>query len=991
MAIDSTWLFKTLVENEILDQQEIESIRTANPKAEYSVADVYELVSKGKLTRWQAKRLLDKKSNLRIGDYQILKYLGKDELGGVYLAQTKDKHQYRLRLVSSKLSPSELDSQIERAYSFQELADLPVVNVAQIFQMDGKFLIVSELASGKSLSRLFSESSIDSELADELILKLTQVVVGLQARQLEHGSIGARSIYLTDDHEILLDVPHDLGWNTKAQPELSDVAALGLIASSLSSGDPTRLSVDDNTVTQKYLKLDAPSKIEELNFDDEIIEEGDADDMDSIAIPELSVNVVPVEPKPTPVNRPTQANKITSWRQPEKPNFENLAGGIENETEKNLPKVAASEPGKIIPVVTDQVAEKSETVKADTVKIDAEKVHETKPGEKNAGEKNARQDYPDGIPSIPVESTARKADVEIRDGATPSETGQEGQQPPDIQVSEKGPNDSVPPVVLGENVKPDSSKGETEKAEKLSTGIKSTIGVLAVTILILIGVLTKFVFFSGSATAVGDKSANSNSEAKKVAKAQEVSKKGPPSDPNEAEKKSTEKTSDKSDETEKVVTEGDSVSKDAVFLDNSNQKVAAKGEATKKAGESGKGKGGNKSKASKEAKKATEPKDDAALLLIGKPEKKSEPAKGNAKAPAKMPNPFAALPRVATLPQINQDNQAAKPLFPLQLPKSMPLTVSLHGGYFASNSKIKFDLRTSTSLDQTWMVMAGPENELREVGRFSLDGDKFLFAWTRLATEIVNLADLRNCAIKLKAADFQKSVVLRTPVVAPALEFEKSLNASTQIKIDELPTLDNVHIVVVKQGNDFPQYSFVGGKNKMTGRADSLSVNFNQNGVEMINLEISSRVSDTGISIRAVASYVSPDKQKEKLTSFKQFEKTAEKAIKQCDDAVQDFKDFAAKAPQDNKAKAAFVQSQPYQDLQALSKKAPIYKKHIAQALEVARKLNKSKMGLRVYFQAEEFQVDLATSNGKPYQAPAPKADNKSKAPKKGAQQKAKK
>ena len=58
-------------------------------------------------------------------------------------------------------------------------------------------------------------------------------------------------------------------------------------------------------------------------------------------------------------------------------------------------------------------------------------------------------------------------------------------------------------------------------------------------------------------------------------------------------------------------------------------------------------------------------------------------------------------------------------------------------------------------------------------------------------------------------------------------------------------------------------------------------------------------------------------------------------------------------------------------------------KAHLERALAILKSVNESQIGVRIFYQAGELEVDLATPDGKPYTPPKPAEEEKKKTKKK--------
>lgn len=1016
MTINSDILFKIIQKNELIADDIIVEFRSAHPKQEYSLADLFELVSAGHLTPWQANRLLAGHQNFRIGEYTILEPLNDDDLGSVYRGRTKQDANFRVRLVAKDLSQDQLDAYIQRAYAFQELKSRSLVPVKCIFQVDARFVVVSEFPSGQLLTQNGAASSLSKAVLESVTIDLTQAIDQLQSQGLIHGSIGDQTLYLDRQNRLRIDLPRELGGCAESQCEFaSDVAALGWLACRLAQPNSDSPEELPREMTSRFLAMGASQTSPKWlgarrESSGEIGDEIDAlVKPDVPRIDEIELDVAAESRKPATA----KVSRIKELRTPDQPAFDQLV-----DSGSDSAKNSRSQTGTGQAPTQAVVAAKTPTAPtAAEIQIQVEPAKpKPKPSRGKPIETLRNPDKPD-FDQVAQLDRPVTANHDLQVGALPV--------PEPVPDTTSG-DPTAPPVVMKDENHINDSNGADPAHPMEET--KSTLWIQAASaLLFILVVILGFVLWQYWPPSESNQTtqANSSSGASSTSANSQVKESGSVKTVSMFSANTSDADPEASNTDESSTGQPSKISDDAATGQNPDSSPAGPNSnvTQQNPSESGQPEAKSSDPAKSDTAAQTPPQakqqDDQSaspqdapekvtpLLLIGNKDnsKKSDPAQGKAQSPAKknsskgkgqtasgkspgpqpksgFPDPMVSVPRATSLPAIEPksvEQQTSQRLFPFKLPANIPLSVTLHGGISASASKINFDLRTSTSEDRTWIVMAGPDGQQKNVAKFFVKDEQFQFLWDRHATELIGLRDLQNCALKLRAADFQKTVVLRKPVVATELSFEKSLNATTQIKIEDLPTLSNVIVKLLPPGKSFPAHSFAGGKKQLSGRVDSITALFKVDNIEVLKMEISSRVTSSGVSIRAVTSYVAPDKQFEKLTSLRRLEESVRKLVDQADYTIQEYEAYVAKAPKDARARANYFKSKAFRDRLSLANIAKSYKKHSGLALNIARKIDGNKLIPRVYFQAEEMQVDLAVGNGFPSRSPQPAKANKPK------------
>lgn len=162
------------------------------------------LVGADLLTQWQARKLLAGKARgFYLGNYRLLRPLGKGGMGIVFLAQ----HAVMNRLMALKILPPEATKDQRRVERFKEearaSAQLEHPNIVQAYDFadsDGKLYIVMEYIEGVDLQRAVSRDGVMSSAAAlDAILQTTDGLAHAHQRGIIHRDIKPSNLLLRDD------------------------------------------------------------------------------------------------------------------------------------------------------------------------------------------------------------------------------------------------------------------------------------------------------------------------------------------------------------------------------------------------------------------------------------------------------------------------------------------------------------------------------------------------------------------------------------------------------------------------------------------------------------------------------------------------------------------------------------------------------------------------------------------------------------------------
>lgn len=199
-----------------------------------------------------------------------------------------------------------------------------------------------------------------------------------------------------------------------------------------------------------------------------------------------------------------------------------------------------------------------------------------------------------------------------------------------------------------------------------------------------------------------------------------------------------------------------------------------------------------------------------------KPAAESEPpAAAKAKAappPAKAApraeeDPFKGFAKAVSLPVLPEgsepepDVMAPTPLGPCKVPPSALVIAHLKGGESAFRSRHKFELEAvnGTAL-QDWEVRLIDGTAARLIATLGVKEGQLVFQWTPEAASQPALANmLCNCALQLSAGPKQIVVPLRKPIEGPPLAFDLNRpQASVRWPIEFLPDAKQIYVEAQK-------------------------------------------------------------------------------------------------------------------------------------------------------------------------------------------------
>ncbi|OYP30392.1 protein kinase [Rhodopirellula sp. MGV] len=162
------------------------------------------LVGANLLTPWQARKLLTGKAKgFHLGNYKLMRPLGKGGMGVVFLA----KHSVMNRLMALKILPAEASKDARRIERFKEearaSAKLEHPNIVQAFdfsEADGKLYIVMEYIEGVDLHRAVVRDGVMSPAESlDAMIQSTDALAHAHQRGIVHRDIKPSNLLLRAD------------------------------------------------------------------------------------------------------------------------------------------------------------------------------------------------------------------------------------------------------------------------------------------------------------------------------------------------------------------------------------------------------------------------------------------------------------------------------------------------------------------------------------------------------------------------------------------------------------------------------------------------------------------------------------------------------------------------------------------------------------------------------------------------------------------------
>lgn len=1018
MAIESTTFFSVIEKHGLVSEKQLAALKTAVKKDSVSQGDLESMVAKKYFSKWQAQRLLSGKHNFSVGDFRLLDFLGKDEFGEVYLVRPKtSKQTLRLKLLSKEFcsDQSRLGPYLERVKSFQAVQNPRIPKVVQVAAAGGRSIVVTELPPGKPLVERLSGKAQAESLVKQIVGKIAGTISELEMADLNHGTVNGHSIHITDQQKLALDLPGDIGLCLSPKNKSdADVASLGWVACGLLSGDFEKPQISGSEMADKFFEIasnpnaSVASLLAVAGVDVEPAAATTVEVVDSVAVgtPEIpdvnkqtpapipgtpdavesgSVDAVPAAAEPIPQVMDATPEIVA-------PTPEVIEPSVPGIKTPAIPNVSAEDLGSMdqkddmfgdfdkVEVVTDMQSPQSFGSVAPIVVDNPYPQTDSKVTPTGSGDQKKSEQEPvksknntvlfasigGGVAVIAIgiliyvmmSGNGNEKKSQVASNNTSNESG-------DSKSGKAASGDS-------QNTKSDSKSKEDGKGDGKKDGLKSS------------GMFKGMGAFNSGpgngGVGLGPKknisspnkstgTGNKTEKEKKVTQP-DPEKKKQPSPQNPTPKKPTPKNPEPKKMTGPTPPKKEVNKKAPTPPKKTDDKAQPKTDVTPKQD--------NKEKAEDDKKSETP------VLLLGGNNKDDSKKETPNKPPAKLSNPFVKSPHFVTLQLAKKgDAKSTKKqsLIPLNLPPSLPLTVTLHGGDKATKANIQFELKASTSENATWNVTAGSKSTRKPIGKFTYDGQNFCFQWNEDAKDVSNSAYLINCALRIQASQYKHEVALRAPAVSKLLAFEKNFSPNADAKLDTLPNMENVKVVLVNVPADFAPFDYPKGKDFLVGRSDSTRLYFRLENIDLVQGILSTKLRGSKMVVNLDLKHVTPDKKIENMVSFDKFEKIANQIITEANNLQIKYnglmKQHAAQPTPE--AKAAFTRLNGLTKMREQATLAKRYKTHMEGTLKTIKAIHSKKIGVRIFYQAGEIEVDLATPDGKKYTkpAPAPKADAK--------------
>ena len=950
MALETQTFFDIAQKNDLISESNLEQLRNGIKTDTLSEIDFDALVSKKVLTSWQAKRLLSGKGNFKVGRYRLLDFIGKDEFGEVYLVKGDSKSY--LRLVSKELCDDDKrrEQYLARVNAFQKLDLSRLPKITDVAKIGERFIVVSELANGISIAKRCKGKAQSEKLVKQLAAKITQMMIALEASNLKHGSINEHSVIIKEDQKVVVHLPDDVSFSfanqtNSSKQKTSDVRSLAALACGMLAGDFEK-PVADGALFKQFAEIAADTnesdtrkslkKLQAMlgakasgtpgtNDDDSVLESVPAiQNLDHVSVD----SAIPSG----------HVDGLETMSAPKTDMFGDLG-------DLSIESAIQAQPQKI----------KSKIVESDSehVKDDPS----TEPKEPNSSETKPQ---PNSLKPIVLAALGGAV------GALSI-----GWIVYYVFFSGKDNGSKVAEAkttISREKVTDQPAKQDSSKNKKDSSSPKRMKKKLPTT-------------SSGMFADVGALNKNANEEASNLNSDNSTAEKDSPNPQNDTGGKETgdKDTGDdlQSDDKPEAPSENSEMDDDMTKKEVDPTKPPATNSDAKVVEEKPNEDKAVGDKENNDTKSET--KDAGPVILIGKSPKKD---KGDSKPTdgVNIDALFANAPRAVTLPE--SDSIDTLQLFDIAIPPSLPLTVTLHGGDKATRGKFEFLMKTSTSENSTWLVSMKSKNSVSDpIAKFRLKGQSFEFHWTDAALSQSNAKFLMNCGLKISTRQTDHKLALREPVESSLLNYERTFSPTAEAKLSDLPDVENIKIQLVNFSDNFPDRSFVDKTTEIVGRTGSITIVCNPENIDIFKTRFTSRNRGSKMLVNGESYYVTPDKREIKISSFAKFESEANRNIASFTKLQINYAELMERYNKikDANQKRQFTSETNRAEIEKQVNAGKPLKAHLERALAILKSVNESQIGVRIFYQAGELEVDLATPDGKPYTPPKPAEEEKKK------------
>ena len=174
------------------------------------------------------------------------------------------KEVKRLRLVAKSISdnPKQIKEYLDRVKSFRAIQNPRLTRVAQVAEVGGRHVVVSDRPTGEPVARWLNGKPQSDESVKQLVAEVGEVLADLEMADLKHGSIDTCTLCRNDKQQWCLDLPSEFGFAAVENGEQSggssvhtDVGALAIVAGRMLEGKSAETGTTANETANKLLNL----------------------------------------------------------------------------------------------------------------------------------------------------------------------------------------------------------------------------------------------------------------------------------------------------------------------------------------------------------------------------------------------------------------------------------------------------------------------------------------------------------------------------------------------------------------------------------------------------------------------------------------------------------------------------------------------------------------------------------------------------------------
>ena len=358
---------------------------------------------------------------------------------------------------------------------------------------------------------------------------------------------------------------------------------------------------------------------------------------------------------------------------------------------------------------------------------------------------------------------------------------------------------------------------------------------------------------------------------------------------------------------------------------------------------------------------------------------------GNKPAAAASGASFQGLPTATTLPKLDamMTDPPAEALASLVIgPCPADATAQLKGGDHAMRGgRTKFSLvegKSDQSLGKWDVVMSGGPEPLT-IAQFSVQNNQLAFQWTAEGAKHEYSPFLSNCKLILSAGTDQHELALREPLAGESLlvDLEKP-GATVKWNLDQLPDPKLIVVEVSRLGEAFPAHKFDPGPTMEGLSADTLVWTGADPENALLGIKFESSQTPKYVQVKATGQLRTGGKSepliKRKLQDFVKGIDSRRFVLVKKQEALE-----KGKAPKGQEARWKAELEGTKKELETLATTEE-QTKQFQQLVEELK--DKSEVHFRVYYVADDTQVDLVVTDENPpkEKKAKPKDDGKKKA-----------